>query len=66
MTPNEIQAMCVGLAIGAQGMALLNIWWDARDTRRDRAAAKAALKRSAGDRYLNSLRLYQLRERSRA
>ena len=65
MTPNEIQALCVGLALGVQGMAVLNMWWDARDARRDKAASKAARKRAAGDRYLSSLRLYQLRERSR-
>lgn len=66
MTPNEIQALCVGLALGVQGMAVLNMWWDARDARRDAAASKAALKRSAGDLYLSSFRRYRLRHRSQA
>ncbi|MCZ4605349.1 hypothetical protein O3S80_16660 [Streptomyces sp. Lzd4kr] len=66
MTDNEIQMLCVGIALGTQGMAVLNAWWDARDRRRNAAASRATLKRSAGDRYLSSLRLYQLQQRSRA
>lgn len=65
MTPNEIQMLCVGVALGAQGMTVLNICWDARDARRDARRAQAAAKRASGDRYLNSLRLYQLQHRSR-
>ncbi|MET9965431.1 hypothetical protein ABZZ80_05770 [Streptomyces sp. NPDC006356] len=64
MTDNEIQMLCVGVALGAQGMAVLNAWWDARDCRRRAAASRAALKRSAGDQYFNSLRLYRLQHRS--
>ncbi|MFF3346100.1 hypothetical protein [Streptomyces sp. NPDC002779] len=65
MTPNEIQMLCAGVALGSQSMAVLNMWWDAKDARRNLAVSRAALKRSAGDRYLGSLRLYQLRQRSR-
>lgn len=64
MTPNEIQALCIGLALGVQGMAVLNWWWDSRDARRDAATSKAARKRSAGDLYLSSFRRYQLQQRS--
>jgi hypothetical protein len=66
VTPNEIQMLCIGIALGAQGMAVLNAWWDAQDCRRSAATSRAVLKRSAGDRYLNSLRLYQIQQRSRA
>lgn len=66
MTDNEIQMLCVGFALGVQGMAALSAWWDARDARRNAAASRAALKRSAGDRYLTSLRLYRIQHRSRA
>ena len=61
MNPNEIQMLVVGIAIGAQLMNLLYMWWNRQDARRSSAAAKAAMRRSAGDRYLASLRLYQLR-----
>ncbi|MGW0914676.1 hypothetical protein ACWD1Z_23405 [Streptomyces sp. NPDC002784] len=65
MTPNEIQMLCVGVAFGAQGMAVLHMWWNAKDARHDLAVSRTALKRSAGDRYLSSLRLYQIQHRSR-
>ncbi|MET7914437.1 hypothetical protein ABZU45_00600 [Streptomyces avermitilis] len=64
MTPNEIQMLIVGAALGAQLMNLLHVWWDMRDGRRSAAASRAAVKRAAGDQYLNSLRLYQLQHRS--
>lgn len=66
MTPNEIQMLFCGIAIGAEGMAGLYAFWNWRDARRDAVAARAAMKRSAGDRYLNSLRLYQLQQRTEA
>ncbi|MGW3936467.1 hypothetical protein [Streptomyces phaeochromogenes] len=64
MTPNEIQMLFVGVALGAQGMSLLHMFWNARDARRDERRAHAAAKRSAGDQYLHSLRLYRLTHRS--
>ena len=64
MTDNEIQMLITGVALGAQGMTLLHIFWNARDARRDARRAQAANKRAAGDQYLNSLRLYRLQHRS--
>lgn len=66
MTDNEIGMLFVGVALGAQGMTLLHVFWNARDARRDARHARAANKRAAGDQYLNSLRLYQLQQRSPA
>ncbi|MGW1609437.1 hypothetical protein ACWCQZ_08565 [Streptomyces sp. NPDC002285] len=66
MTDNEIQMLCVGIALGTQGMAALSAWWDAQANRRAEAASKTARRQAAGDRYLSSLRLYQLQQRSRA
>ncbi|MGW3416486.1 hypothetical protein [Streptomyces phaeochromogenes] len=65
MTPNEIQMLLVGVALGSQGMSLLHMFWNARDARRDERRAQADAKHSAGDHYLNSLRLYRLQHRSR-
>lgn len=64
MTDNEIQMLITGVALGAQGMTLLHIFWNARDARRYARRAQATAKRSAGDQYLNSLRLYRLQHRS--
>lgn len=64
MTDNEIQMLITGVALGAQGMTLLNVFWNARDARRYARRTQAAAKRSAGDQYLNSLRLYRLQHRS--
>ncbi|WP_055527158.1 hypothetical protein [Streptomyces graminilatus] len=64
MTDNEIQALFVGAALGAQGMTLLHVFWNARDARRDARRAQAAAKHSAGDQYLYSLRLYRIQRRA--
>lgn len=64
MTPNEIQMLFVGFALGAQGVSLLHVFWNARDARRDQTEAEVARKSTAGDLYLNSLRLYRLQHRS--
>lgn len=64
MTPNEIQMLLVGLAIGVQGMAVTHMVWDMRDARRSQTETEAASKSAAGDLYLNSLRLYRLQHRS--
>ncbi|MDX2552776.1 hypothetical protein QBA35_19110 [Streptomyces bottropensis] len=66
MTDSEIQMLLTGVALGAQGMSVLHAYWASKDARRSAARAQAAVKRSAGDRYLSSLRLYQLQHRSRA
>jgi hypothetical protein len=66
VTPNEIQMLFVGIALGAQGVSLLNVFWNVRDARRDARRAQAANKSAAGDQYLNSLRLYRLQHRSPA
>lgn len=64
MTDNEIRMLITGIALGAQGMSLLHIFWNARDARRDARRAQAAVKLAAGDQYLNSLRLYRLQQRA--
>jgi hypothetical protein len=65
VTPNEIQMLVVGAALGAQLMNLLHMRWDAQAARRSTAASRAARKQAFGDMYLSSLRLYQLQNRSR-
>lgn len=63
MTENEVLLLAVGFSLGAQFMNLLHFWWQRQDARRSQAAARAARHRAAGDCFLNSLRLYQLRAR---
>lgn len=65
MTPNEIVTLALGIAVGAQLMNILNAYWSSQDARRSATEAQAAMKRAAGDRYLGSLRLYQLQHRGR-
>lgn len=64
MTQNEILLLALGFSLGAQSVNLLHFWWQRQDARRSAAVARAARHRAAGDCYLNSLRLYQLRARS--
>ena len=66
MTVSEILFLIYGVALGTQAMNALHAWWAAQDARRSRAASRAALRRAAGDRYLSSLRLYQLQHRTEA
>jgi hypothetical protein len=66
MTESEIQMLLTGVALGAQGMSILHAYWASKDARRSATQAQAAMKRSAGDCYLSSLRLYQLQHRSQA
>jgi hypothetical protein len=69
MNHHDIELLTIGMAIGVYLMLALQIIYGILDDRRDRkagSAAMAAVKRSAGDRYLSSLRLYQLQHRSRA
>ncbi|MEU1008175.1 hypothetical protein [Streptomyces sp. NPDC005890] len=66
MTANEIICLIYGIALGATVMSVMQAWWAAQDARRSRAKAEAARRRAAGDRYLASLRLYQLRQRRMA
>ncbi|MER8004961.1 hypothetical protein [Streptomyces sp. NPDC094149] len=65
MTTNEIVMLALGIALGAHLMNILNAYWSSRDARRSATEAQAAMKRAAGDRYLGSLRLYQLQRRGR-
>ncbi|MFF7290714.1 hypothetical protein [Streptomyces griseorubiginosus] len=65
MTPNEIQMLIVGTALGAQFMNILHSYWSMKDASRAAAAAKASAKRAAADRYFHSLRIYQIDQRSR-
>ncbi|MEV7240431.1 hypothetical protein AB0N92_04095 [Streptomyces sp. NPDC093248] len=66
MTANEILFLIYGVALGAIWMSVLHARWAAQDVRRSRATSRAALRRAAGDRYLSSLRLYQLHNRTGA
>jgi hypothetical protein len=66
MTSNEISMLAIGLTLGAQSTNALHAYWAGKDARRAAALARAAVKRAAGDRYLNSLRLYQLQQRTGA
>lgn len=66
MTTDEIVLLATGFGIGAQFMAGLHMVWDMRDARRNEKVSRAAMKRAAGDRYLSSLRLYRLQQRSQA
>lgn len=66
MTINEIVLLAVGIGIGAQAVAVAHMVGDMRTVRRAQTEAEAAVKAAAGDRYLSSLRLYQLQNRSRA
>lgn len=66
MTENELVMLVSGIAIGIHLMNLANAYWTRQDARRSHAEARAAIKRAAGDQYLNSLRLYQLQQRTGA
>ncbi|MFF9324017.1 hypothetical protein ACF1AY_04790 [Streptomyces sp. NPDC014776] len=66
MTSNEISMLAIGFAIGAQGVNVLHAYWASKDARRRAVAARVARRRAAGDRYLSSLRLYQLQHRAEA
>ncbi|MEU3292994.1 hypothetical protein ABZ722_11600 [Streptomyces longwoodensis] len=63
MTPSEITMLALGLGLGAQGTTVLHAYWASKDAQRSAAAARAARRRAAGDRYFTSLRLYQLQQR---
>ncbi|GHA60982.1 hypothetical protein GCM10010330_10960 [Streptomyces tendae] len=64
MTSNEILMLAVGLLTGAQLTNLMHAYWASQDARRDAAAAETALKRSIGDRDLNTFRLERLQQRT--
>ncbi|WP_329292893.1 hypothetical protein [Streptomyces pseudovenezuelae] len=66
MTTDEIVLFATGIGVGAQLMTFLHMVWDMRDARRNEKISRAAWRDAAGDRYLSSLRLYQLQQRSRA
>ncbi|MCI3272129.1 hypothetical protein [Streptomyces cylindrosporus] len=65
MTSNELLMLAVGLTLGMHLMNAMHAYWGWRDDRRSAARTRADMKRSAGDRYLHSLRIYQLQHRSR-
>lgn len=65
MTDSELLMLATGFMLGAQMMNVIHAYWSSKDARRSATEAQAAFKRSAGDRYLSSLRLYQLQHRSR-
>lgn len=66
MTPNEIQMLIVGAALGMQLMNCLHILWNVRDDRRAERRAIALARTLAADQYLHSLRLYRIQHRSPA
>ncbi len=63
MTPNEIQMLAVGFVLGAWTVAVWQMVLGLRDAERSLAASQTALKRAAGDQYLNSLSVYRLENR---
>ncbi|WP_330265301.1 hypothetical protein [Streptomyces griseorubiginosus] len=65
MTPNEIQMLIVGISLGAQLVAGLHAFWNWRDARRDAANARRRWRIINADRFHNSLRIYQIQQRSR-
>jgi hypothetical protein len=66
MTPNEIQALIVGVAIGAQATFCLHAYWSARVARHAATVAAAVRKQQAGDGFHASLYVYLLLQRGRA
>lgn len=66
MTVNELTMLICGFALGAWTIAAWHMVLDMRAARRDLARSKQARKRSAGDHFLNSLKLYQLQRRLEA
>ncbi|MFF7949397.1 hypothetical protein [Streptomyces griseorubiginosus] len=64
MTTDEIVLFVTGIGVGAQLMAVLHMVWDMRDARRNAAHSRQVWRQAAGDRYLSSLRLYQLQQRT--
>jgi hypothetical protein len=66
VTDTEIQMLITGAALGAQSMNVLHVVLDSRAIRRSGKAARRQARIFAADRYLSSLRLYQLQHRSRA
>ncbi|MGW0372440.1 hypothetical protein ACWDZW_26830 [Streptomyces coeruleorubidus] len=64
MTETEFILLLAGIGIGAQGMAVWHMILDMRDARRNLALSRQARRRAAADVYLNSLRLYQIQQRS--
>ncbi|MFJ9628064.1 hypothetical protein ACIRU8_10270 [Streptomyces sp. NPDC101175] len=60
----QIQILIAGMAIGVWAANIANAYWAHRDRRRAHAESAAALKRAAGDVYLNSFRLYRLQHRT--
>ncbi|WP_432170938.1 hypothetical protein [Streptomyces sp. 1222.5] len=63
MSTDNILFLGYGAVLGVQAMNIVHARWAAQDARRSRTAAAAARRRAAGDRYLSSLRLYQLQHR---
>lgn len=66
MTPNEIQMLIVGAALGAQAMNVTHMVLDARVARRNERAARQDRRIAMADTYLHSLRLYRIQHRSPA
>lgn len=66
MTMDQITLLVSGVAIGAQLMNVMHVYWGARDDRRNLAASRQARRLAAADHYYRSLRLYQLQQRTGA
>ncbi|MFD5572244.1 hypothetical protein [Streptomyces cadmiisoli] len=66
MTDNELQMLCIGITIGVYLMIVLDIVQGFAEDRRDRKVARATQRRSAGDDFHRSLRLYRLQQRLEA
>lgn len=60
MTPNEIQMLIVGAALGAQAMNVTHMALNDRDARRSEKASRRVRRINAADLFHSSFRLYQL------
>lgn len=66
MTPNEIQILLIGAALGAQSMNVMHMVLNARDARRSEKVSRGVRRIAAADQFHSSFRLYRLQHRSPA
>ncbi|MFH9012513.1 hypothetical protein ACH4C6_14130 [Streptomyces sp. NPDC017943] len=66
MTPNEIQLLAVGFALGGWTVAIWQMVLDVRQAERNLARSEEARRRAAAARFLAGFRLYRIQNRPRA
>lgn len=62
MTPNEIQALIVGLTLGGLAVNCTHAWLAGRDAGRAATEAETAAKQAAGDHFLEGFRLHRIKQ----